>query len=256
VAFILSHLLRPEEEDMKKFPESPESIFREYVTDWQTAFGREVESIILYGSAARGEYVAGKSDINFLVLLTPAGMTKLREAVGITEKWRPHGVAVPRVLTRDYIHASLDSFPAEFLDMKLHHRLIFGANPLVDLQISPQNLRLQLEREFKGNLLHLREGLLGTGYDRDGLRNLLLRTIPAFTALFEAFLFLKSEAIPATRQEIFQKVANLANLDGGFIANLFRLQGKSASLYREELWKIMEDYITQIEKLTTYIDQM
>jgi predicted nucleotidyltransferase len=244
------------EESMKKFPESPESVFREYVTDWQTAFGREVESIILYGSAARGEYVAGKSDINFLVALTPAGMAKLRQAVEITEKWRPRSVQIPRVLTRDYIHASLDSFPVEFLDMKLHHRVVFGSDPLADLEISPQNLRLQLEREFKGNLLHLREGLLGTGYDRDGLRNLLLRTIPAFTALFEAFLFLKREAIPTTRQEIFQKVANLANLDGGFVANLFRLQEKNTSLYREELWKLMEDYITQIEKLATYIDRM
>src|SRR5688572_25003533 len=178
---------------MKKIPESPESIFREYVTDWQTAFGREVESIILYGSAARGEYVAGKSDLNFFVILTSAGIMKLREAVGITEKWRPRRVAVPRVLTRDYIHASLDSFPIEFLDMKLYHRVVFGSDPLANLEISSQNLRLQLERELKGNLLHLREGLLGTGHDRDGLRNLLLRTIPAFTALFEAFLFLKSE---------------------------------------------------------------
>jgi len=241
---------------MKKFPESPESIFREYVTDWQTAFGREVVSILLYGSAARGEYVAGKSDINFLVTLTPAGMTKLREAVGITAKWRPRGVAVPRVLTQDYIHASLDSFPIEFLDMKLHNRVVFGANPLAELQISPQNLRLQTEREFKGNLLHLREGLLGTGHDRDGLRNLLLRTIPAFAALFEAFLFLKNEAIPKTRKEIFQNVAASANLESGFVGHLFRLQEKNASWYREELWKLMEDYITQIEKLTHYIDHM
>jgi predicted nucleotidyltransferase len=241
---------------MKKFPEPPESIFREYTTDWQTAFGREVESIMLYGSAAAGEYVAGKSDINFLVMLTPAGMAKLRQAVAITEKWRPRGVQVPRVLTREYIQASLDSFPIEFLDMKLRHRVVFGVDPLADLEISPQNLRLQLERELKGNLLHLREGLLGAGFDRDVLRELLRRTIPAFAALFEAFLFLKSEAIPPTRQEIFQKVAVLANLDGGFIAKLFHLQEKSERLYREELWKLMEDYIAQIEKLTTYIDRM
>jgi predicted nucleotidyltransferase len=241
---------------MKKFPEAPESIFKQYVTDWQTAFGREVESIILYGSAAAGEYVAGKSDINFLVVLTPAGMAKLRQAVEITEKWRQRGVQVPRVFTRDYMRASLDSFPIEFLDMKLHHRVVFGADPLADLEISPQNLRLQLERELKGKLLHLREGLLGTGHDRDGLRNLLLRTIPAFAALFEAFLFLQGVTIPRTRKEIFQSVAAIANLESGFVGHLFRLQEKNESLYREELWKLMEDYISQIEKLTHYIDRM
>jgi len=241
---------------MKKSPASPESIFKEYLTDWQTAFGREVESIILYGSAARGEYIAGKSDINFLVTLTPAGMAKLRQAVAITERWRSRSVAVPRVLTRDYIQASLDSFPIEFLDMKLHHRVVFGVNPLADLQISPQNLRLQLEREFKGNLLHLREGLLGTGHDREGLRNLLLRTIRVFAALFEAFLFFKNETIPNAHKEIFKKIADLTGLDNGFIAPLFRLQEKNENPYREELWKLMEDYINQIEKLTNYIDRM
>jgi len=241
---------------MKKFPETPESIFKEYTTDWQSAVGHEVESIILYGSAARGEYVAGKSDINFLVMLTPVGITKLREAVEITEKWRPAGVQVPRVLTRDYIHASLDSFPIEFLDMKLYHRVVFGSNPLADLEISPQNLRLQLERELKGDLLHLREGLLGAGYDRKALRDLLLRTIPTFAALFEAVLFLKNESIPKSSKEIFQKVAAIANLESGFITNLFDLQEKNERLYREELWKIMEDYIAQIEKLTHYVDRM
>lgn len=241
---------------MKKYPESPEGIFKEYVTDWQTAFGRELEAIVLYGSAARGEYVPGKSDLNFLVILTAPGMTKLREAVEITEKWRPAGVAVPLTFTHDYIQASLDSFPIEFLDMKLHHRVVFGHDALAALEISPQNLRLQLERELKGKLLHLRQGLLGTGNDREALRDLLLRTIPAFAALFEALLFLKGEAIPNSRQEIFQKVIGLAGLDGGFVERLFRLQAKDSRLYREELWKIMEDYIAQIEKLTAYIDRM
>lgn len=241
---------------MKKHPESPEAIFKEYVTDWQTAFGRELEAIILYGSAARGEYVPGKSDINFLVLLTAAGMAKLREGVEITAKWRPAGVAAPLALTRDYIQASLDSFPIEFLDMKLHHRVVFGHDALADLEISPQNLRLQLERELKGKLLHLRQGLLETGNDREALRDLLLRTIPAFAARFEALLFLKGEALPNTRREIFQKVVGLAGLEGGFVERLFQLQGKDSRLYREELWKIMEDYIAQIEKLATYIDRM
>jgi predicted nucleotidyltransferase len=241
---------------MKKYPEAPEAIFKEYVADWQSAFGHELEAIILYGSAARGEYTRGKSDINFLMMLSAVGMAKLREAVEITEKWRPVGVAVPLALTRDYVQTSLDSFPIEFLDMKLHHRVVFGHDALTDLEISPQNLRLQLERELKGKLLHLRQGLLGSGHDREALRDLLLRTIPAFAALFEALLFLKGEAIPNSRQEIFQKVAGLASLDSGFAERLFRLQAKDSRLYREELWKIMEDYITKIEKLATYIDQM
>jgi predicted nucleotidyltransferase len=241
---------------MKKIPESPEAIFKEYVTDWQTAFGREVESVILYGSGARGEYVAGKSDINFLVILTSLGMTKLRYAVEIVEKWRERAVAVPLALTRDYLHASLDSFPIEFLNMKRNHRVVFGEDVLANLEISPQNLRLQLERELKGKLLHLREGLLNMGHDRKALQEWLERTIPIFAALFETFLFLKGESIPTTWKEVFQKVVQVANWDGSFVESLFRLQQQTSRLYREELWKLLEDYIAQIEKLTVCVDRL
>jgi hypothetical protein len=165
-------------------------------------------------------------------------------------------VAVPLVLTRDYIHASLDSFPIEFLNMKRHYRVIWGEDVLANLEISPQNLRLQLERELKGKLLHLREGLLGSGYDRNATRDLLGRTISTFAALIEAFLFLKNEAIPDARKEVFKAVVRVADLDGGFVEPLFRLQEQEARLYREELWQLTEAYIAQIEKLTTFVDHL
>jgi hypothetical protein len=176
--------------------------------------------------------------------------------VEITEKWRRRAVAVPLVLDRDYIHASLDSFPIEFLNIKRHYRVVLGEDVLARLEFSPQNLRLQLERELKGKLLHLREGLLGMGENRRALRDLLERSIPAFAALFEAFLFLKGETIPSTRKEVFKEVVRVANLGGGFVGSLFRLREQENRLYREELWKLMEDYITQIEKLTTFVDRM
>jgi len=241
---------------MKKFPASPDLIIKDYTADWQAAFGHDLEAIILYGSGARGAYVAGKSDINFLVIVSPAGMSKLRQAAELTEKWRQQAVATPLLLTRDYIHASLDSFPIEFLNLQRHHRVVFGQDLLADLTISPQNLRLQLEREIKGKLLHLREGLLGAGDNRDALQNLLARSLKDFSARFEALLFLKSETIPPTRKEVFQKAAHLAHLDGGFIEKLFRLSESTGRAYRDELWQLAESYITQIEKLSIFIDQM
>ncbi|MCG3157057.1 MAG: hypothetical protein DKINENOH_03688 [bacterium] len=241
---------------MKKLTEAPETIFAEYVKDWQAALGAEVEAIILYGSAARGEYAADKSDINLLVVLTPAGLARLRQAIPLTAKWQKHAVVTPLVLTRDFLQASRDSFPIEFLSMQCHHRVLFGEDVLHALEIAPAHLRLQLEREIKGKLVHLWKGLLGKGQDRAALLELLLVSINDFYALFEAFLFLKGEPIPATRQESFRKVAAAANLDPGFIAPLFRLQTGSARPYREELWQITEDYIAQIAKLTDYIDHL
>lgn len=240
----------------KKYPQQPDEIFTDYINDWRAVYAHEVESIIFYGSGARGEYVPGESDLNFLIVLAEPAIHNLRQAVNLTETWRTRAQVVPLVVTRQYIHDSLDSFPVEFLHMQRHYRVLFGADVLSELKINPHDLRLQLEREFKGKLLHLRKGFLHSGYDRDELTGLIRRTITAFLPLFEAFLFLKQETIPATRKEVFQKAAQAAPLETGFIDKIFHATESGTRPYREELWQVMEDYIAQIARLVRWIDAM
>ena len=240
----------------KKFPEQPEEVFEEYVSDWRAAYGEAVEAILFYGSGARGEYAPGVSDLNFLIVLTDDAIGRLRPAINLSEKWRKRARVVPLVITRQYIHNSLDSYPVEFLHMKRHYRVLFGADVLSELAIQPQHLRLQLERELKGKLLHLRKGFIESGYDRDELLGLIQRTIKAFLPLFEALLYLKQETIPAGRKEIFEKVVQAARLDAGFIDKIFHAVETDVRPYREELWQVMEDYLAQIRKLTLAVDAM
>ena len=65
---------------MTKIPDKPQDIFVPLTQDYLRVFDRELVSLILYGSAASGSYVRGKSDINLLVVLTVAGMDKLSHA--------------------------------------------------------------------------------------------------------------------------------------------------------------------------------
>ncbi len=240
----------------KKYPQQPEEIFDEYLGDWRTIYATEVEAIIFYGSGARGEYVPGESDLNFLIVLSDTAINHLRKAVELSEKWRTRAQVAPLVVTRKYIQDSLDSYSIEFLHMKMHYRVLLGADVLAELKIESRDLRLELERELKGKLLHLRKGFLDHGYDRDELKQMIHLTIRGFLPLFEAFLFLKQEAIPSTRKEIFQKVAQAAPLEPGFINEIFRAMESEARPYREELWGVMEAYIAQIAKLVQVVDAM
>ena len=52
-------------------------IFDEFIADCRRAFGEELKAICLYGSGARGEYVPGRSDVNFLLLLSERGIREL-----------------------------------------------------------------------------------------------------------------------------------------------------------------------------------
>lgn len=241
---------------MRKLPQTPDEIFEAYTTDWRTTYGHDLESVTLYGSGARGEYVPGKSDLNFLVLLSPSAIANLRRAVPLVEKWRRRRVAVPLVFTQQYMKDSLDSFPIEILTLKRHHRAVFGPDILKDLEIPRDHLRLQVERELKSKLLHLREGLLGSGYSREELRKLLRTTLTPFMELFNALLFLRNETLPGKLREVFDRIAQIAALEQSCFDELFRVIAGETRVYRDELWQLTDRYIAQIEKVTQLVDQM
>ena len=63
---------------MSNIPKSPEVIYAEFTKDYKSIFGDDLISIILFGSAARGEYIYKRSDINFLIILSDSGMQRLK----------------------------------------------------------------------------------------------------------------------------------------------------------------------------------
>ena len=62
---------------MSKAPKDPQEVFPDIVEGLTDLFGDDLVSIILYGSAASGDYVPGKSDINFMIVLSDAGIDRI-----------------------------------------------------------------------------------------------------------------------------------------------------------------------------------
>ena len=70
--------------------------------------------------------------------------------------------------------------------MRQSHRVLFGEDPLADVTIEREHLRLQLERELKGHLLALRERYLLTGGNPRRVAELLTSSVAGFLVLFRA----------------------------------------------------------------------
>ena len=239
---------------MAKYPERPEEIFEEISADYKQLFNDDLVSIILYGSAAGGDYRPGKSDLNFLIVLTDSGIDNLDKAFSVVERWRKRMVAVPIFVTEDYVTTSLDVFPIEYLDMKRRHIKVFGRDMLEGLEFDPEHVRLQCEREVKGKLLLLREGYLDTGGKARGLKELIKRSIPAFTAIFEALLYLKGIDIPAGKSEILGKSCEALNLNGAVFEALIAVRNGESKTSEEHLRSLFKDYLLEVRKLANIVD--
>ncbi len=241
---------------MAKIPKVPSEIFGEFSDDMKSVYETDLISIILYGSAARGDYVHRKSDINFLVILTEMGIKSIERTFDLLKKWRKRAVTTPLFLTPEYIRSSLDSFPLEFWDMQKFHQIVYGEDLLRGLEIRRSDLRLQCEREVKGKLLHLRQNFLNSDRKADRLRMLLVYSVPSFSTIFNALLFLKNETTPHSRRDIFLNTAKIFGLDREVFERILRLRYEKLKLKKDELLTLTRAFIEEIRKLSQLVDQL
>lgn len=240
---------------MSALPEPLQKITREFERDIDALFGDRVLSLIVYGSAATEEYAPKKSDVNILVVLDEEGIQNLQPVHEKIAGWHKHKLH-PLFLTEDYIDQSLDSFPIEFLNMKSAYRVLKGKDVLQPLEFDRRDLRLQCERELKGNLLHLRQRFILTRGKKIELLRLIKESVVAFTAIFRALLFLKGRDIPSDRESVIRQACADFEIDPDLFSKLIAIRGGSMKPAQAELRDLIDAYIRQIRSLSQYVDAM
>jgi len=241
---------------MASIPKDPTEIFSEVTDDYKALYGADLISIILYGSAVGQDYRPGKSDINFMMVLSEEGIEQLDKAFKTVAKWRRRNVAIPLFLTEGYIHSSLDVFPIEYLNFRQNHRLVFGNDVLKGLSFKPEDVRLQCEREIKGKLLLLREAFLETMGKGRQLKELIGGSLAALSAICEALLFLKEEAPLTGKRAVIDRTCELFELDGALFAKLLDIKEERLKPGNDELRAMFRDYLAQMRKLAKRVDAL
>ncbi len=241
---------------MSKIPEKPEDIFEEFLSDYKKLFGEDLVSVILFGSAARGEYILKKSDINFLVILSDNGIERFYEALELVNRWKKRNVSTPLFLTEKYINESLDSFPIEFLNIKSHYNLIFGKDLFENMEFKRDDLRLQLEQEMKGKLLNLRQAYFQAAGNARMASMLIHDSFGTFLSLFPAILFLKNDSISGNSTENINRVSLLFKLDKGVLDRLYNVKQGKEKINKSASIDLLKSYISQIRSLANQIDSL
>jgi predicted nucleotidyltransferase len=207
--------------------EDPAVVAAEAAREYQACYGDALLSAVLYGSAAGADFDPGRSDVNLLLVLRRVSLEELARSAAVQKRWLKRRVTRPLFLDPPYVERSLDAFPVEFLNLKLQHRVLLGADLLSPLTIRREHLRLQIERELKGKRLHLFQAWLEARESSRRLRELAGLSLRDFAALFRALLYLREMQVPSTRAGLFAAVETTCGLEGEpFSALLRALQDK------------------------------
>jgi predicted nucleotidyltransferase len=68
-------------------PEETQSLLKSYVKDVAKLYGNELEGILLYGSAVRGEFLPGRSNLNLLLIISSYDLWVLKKYDSIHKCW-------------------------------------------------------------------------------------------------------------------------------------------------------------------------
>ncbi len=241
---------------MAKSPLDPKEIFPEIIDDYRGRFGDDLISIILYGSATGSDYRPGKSDINFMVVLSEYGIEQLEQAIKAVTKWQKRNVAIPLFLTELYVETSLDVFPIEYLNFHRNYVLVYGKDILKDLSFNAEFIRLQCEREIKGKMLLLREAFLETAGKGRALKDVISQSIQAFLAIFDALLYLKEKEIPKEKREVIRTTCETLDLDAGLFEKLLDIREQKIKPGDAEIKTIFQHYLREVRKLSKIVDAL
>jgi predicted nucleotidyltransferase len=241
---------------MSRIPKNPEEIFPDIIKGVRDLFADDLVSVILYGSAASGDYVPGKSDINFMIVLSDAGIGRIDQAFDLVAGWQKRNVATPLFLTEAYIRTSLDVFPIEYLNFRNNYNLVYGKDVLQDLFFDSEFLRLQCEREIKGKLLLLREGFLESRGKGRNLQPLIADSLGAMIAIFGGLLHLKGKELPHHHRDIIKGFCEAFEMDATLFAKLLDVKEKKVKLSDSELTGLFKDYLGEVQKLWQMVDTL
>ncbi|HEU5305565.1 MAG TPA: hypothetical protein VFU40_13025 [Gemmatimonadales bacterium] len=209
-------------------------------------------SAVLYGSAARGDYIPGRSDINLMLVIDQLSPEVLRSLGRAFTGWRKGSTEPPLVMSRTEWSRATDTFPIEITDMRTAYRVLRGSDPLHGVNVDLGDLRQALEREFRGKLLRLRQGYATYAPDPAALGALGLQSAATILVLLRGLLTLLGKPVSKDPLELATAAAVSVGFEGEQLLHVIRHR-----VDRE--WRCQapefENYMNAVEHSARFLDQ-
>jgi hypothetical protein len=227
----------------------------ELVRQLQLAYADALRSVVLFGSAVAGEHRPNKSDYNVLVIVDALPLDRLRAVAAVSRAWAEDGNPPPMTFTTREWKGSGDIFPMEYADILERHRVLFGTLPVDGISVKPADLRLQVEHQTMGKLLQLRQAIMGAGGDTALQLDVLEKSLSTLMVIFRAIVRLNGQVPSQDYEALTLSVAERAGFSPEPFVRVIRHARGTEKLPRDKASVILEEYLTAMERLVTYLDE-
>jgi len=234
----------------------PEKQMAEFVDRMRQAAGDNLQSVILYGSAADGEFHPKFSNVNLLCVLREVSFNALQAVSPAAKWWTGHKYHAPLLLAREELERAAAVFSIEFLDMQQQHHVLHGEDVLQGLTISMRLHRAQLEYELREKTILLRQRLLLASGNKNRLWELLLSSVSTFATLFRHALIAMGDSAPKSKRDGVQALASRISLDPSPFLQLLDIREAKMESKKLDVKDVARRYLTAIQKATAAVDEL
>jgi hypothetical protein len=227
-----------------------------YLKDIGDIFGPALQSVVLYGSAARGEYLIDRSNLNLLLMLTSTDVEVLRRYGQRHRPWSKERIVVPLMLTPGDLKDAAQLFPLEYAEMQDQHVVLAGEDPLMGLTIDLGRLWLQCRQEMEGNLIRLRQRLVEGVGSPEAIAILLVLSLTTLLPCLRGVLRVNRQSLPTTTDALLDRLKADFDLDVSAFKEIWDLKRTVITPGPAEFPRMLERYLASLVALRLKTDAM
>jgi predicted nucleotidyltransferase len=229
---------------LQKLPVEVRRTLSAYLKDVNTACAGDLQSVVLYGSAARGDYLTDRSNVNLLLVLWTVEPTLLTRHAKIHRRWNKEGLVVPLFLTPDELRASADLYPLEYTEMQDDHVVLAGEDPFENVPIDPARLLLQCRKEISGNTIRLRQRFVEGAGSPEAISILLGLSVTSLLPALRGLLRTARRSYGATTEALLEQVQSQLGLDVSAVKEAWGIKRAVSTPGPLELPRVFGRYLT------------
>lgn len=233
-----------------------DKLLGELVGRLRDSLDEDLVSVVLYGSAASGDYQPQFSDLNVLCVLRVVGVAELRRMGQTVQWWIAQKQPSPMLLSREETRNAADVFPIEFTDIRQNRKLLHGQDLFSAIEINPQHHRRQVEHELRAAILRLRARYLAVLGNEAEVVEVMTRSVSGFATLTRHALILHGETVAMQKREILKAATKRFGLNPLPYETLLAIREGTQRLAGDAVHSLFASYLEQVTRLAQAVDRL
>ena len=237
-------------------PDDTQKLLQTYVKEVKGVFGEQLEGLLLYGSAVRGEFLPGRSNLNLLLLVSSYGSAVLKQYSALHRRWSKEQIVVPLFLTEEEVRMSAAVFPLEFLEIQEQHRVLSGRDPFIGFHVKTDQLREAVLQGLTSHVLRLRQRYVEGGGGDEATMILLPLSITSTLPLLRGVQRILGRPVISHSEAVIADVAEQLKLDLQGLLDAWSLKRGQISPGPREAPRLFDRYLQAATLLTHAVNQL